>query len=164
MEFAPSVGLAIVRCRVSNEQDAPKADEEEVEVKGANLRGPWWFRRSRELSSDQRHDLLAQVFFDVGDLDDALERTAMLTLIDERWTDHLRSLDEVKEGIGLRAYGQRDPLVEYKMEAFRLFKEVLEQISRDVVSFVFRAGPLVEKKQATASTRRRGTAYGTSAS
>jgi len=91
------------------------------------------------------------------EIDDALERTAMLTLIDERWTDHLRSLDEVKEGIGLRAFGQRDPLVEYKMEAFRLFKEVIEQISRDVVSFVFRAGPLVEKKARSAgATRRRG--------
>ena len=90
------------------------------------------------------------------EINDALERTAMLSLIDERWTDHLRSLDEVKEGIGLRAFGQRDPLVEYKMEAFRLFKEVIEQINRDVVSFVFRAGPLVEKKQSAASTRRRG--------
>ena len=89
------------------------------------------------------------------EINDALERTAMLSLIDERWTEHLRSLDEVKEGIGLRAFGQRDPLVEYKMEAFRLFKEVIEQIGRDVVSFVFRAGPLVEKRSRSADTARR---------
>ncbi|MFQ5570562.1 MAG: preprotein translocase subunit SecA [Rhodothermales bacterium] len=89
------------------------------------------------------------------EINDALERTAMLSLIDERWTAHLRSLDEVKEGIGLRAYGQRDPLVEYKMEAFRLFKEVIEQISREVVSFVFRAGPLIERTTRSADTARR---------
>ena len=80
------------------------------------------------------------------EINDSLERTAMLSLIDEYWTEHLRSLDEVKEGIGLRAYGQRDPLVEYKMEAFRLFSEVIEQIGEQVVTFVFRAGPLVEKR------------------
>ena len=89
------------------------------------------------------------------EINDALERTAMLSLIDERWTEHLRSLDEVKEGIGLRAFGQRDPLIEYKMEAFRLFKEVIEQLGRDVVSFVFRAGPLVEKRSRSADTARR---------
>ena len=85
------------------------------------------------------------------EINDGLERVAMLRLIDERWTEHLRSLDEVKEGIGLRAYGQRDPLVEYKMEAFRLFKEVIEQIGRDVVSFVLRAGPLVKKSPTPAA-------------
>jgi len=89
------------------------------------------------------------------EVNDALERTAMLSFIDERWTEHLRSLDEVKEGIGLRAFGQRDPLIEYKMEAFRLFKEVIEQINRDVVSFVLRAGPLVDQRTRSADTAAR---------
>jgi len=80
------------------------------------------------------------------EINDRLERTAMLSFIDEFWTEHLRSLDEVKEGIGLRAYGQRDPLVEYKVEAFRLFSNVIEQIGEHVVRFVFRAGPVVEKR------------------
>lgn len=89
------------------------------------------------------------------EINNALERTAMLTLIDERWTEHLRSLDEVKEGVGLRAYGQRDPLIEYKMEAFRLFSEVIQQINHEVVSFVFRAGPLVDRQTRSADTARR---------
>ena len=89
------------------------------------------------------------------EVNDALERTAMLSFIDQRWTDHLRALDEVKEGVGLRAYGQRDPLVEYKMEAFRLFKEMLEQVNHDVVSFVMRAGPLVNQAPQQAATPRR---------
>ena len=80
-------------------------------------------------------------------INNALERVAMLSFIDEHWTEHLRGLDEVKEGIGLRAFGQRDPLVEYKMEAFKLFKEMMETIHHDVVSFVSKAGPLVNNKQ-----------------
>lgn len=87
------------------------------------------------------------------EVNDSLERTAMLSTIDERWTEHLRGLDEVKEGIGLRAYGQRDPLIEYKMEAFRLFSEMIERIDQEVVSFVFRAGPLVDAKGQNNSRR-----------
>lgn len=77
---------------------------------------------------------------------DALERVTSLSFIDSHWTEHLRNLDEVKEGIGLRAYGQRDPLVEYKMEAFKLFAEMIETINEEVVSFVFRSGPLVDRQ------------------
>ena len=84
---------------------------------------------------------------------DALERVASLSFIDSHWTEHLRNLDEVKEGIGLRAYGQRDPLVEYKMEAFKLFAEMIETINQDVVSFIFRSGPLVDR-QAPPTARR----------
>ncbi len=81
------------------------------------------------------------------EVNDALERVAMLTFIDMYWTEHLRNLDELKEGIGLRAFGQRDPLIEYKMEAFKLFTQLIENIDNDVVSFVFRAGPLVDGQQ-----------------
>ena len=88
------------------------------------------------------------------EINNGLERAAVLSLIDERWTEHLRSLDEVKEGIGLRAYGQRDPLVEYKMEAFNLFSDVMAQISRDVVTFVFRAGPVIDRSGRTKSAKK----------
>ena len=81
-------------------------------------------------------------------INDTLERTAMLNIIDEKWTEHLRELDEIKEGIGLRAYGQRDPLVEYKMEAFKLFSEMMGTINDAVVSFIFKAGPLVNEQPA----------------
>ncbi len=77
------------------------------------------------------------------EINDALERTAVLSHIDERWTEHLRKLDELREGIGLRSFGRKDPLLEYKMEAFELFAELIDSIDEAVVSFVFRAGPLV---------------------
>ncbi len=70
-----------------------------------------------------------------------LERYAMLSIIDQKWKEHLREMDDLKEGIGLRAYGQKDPLVEYKGEAFKLFVSLLEQIRNDVVSFTFKFFP-----------------------
>ncbi|NNE35578.1 MAG: preprotein translocase subunit SecA [Rhodothermales bacterium] len=84
------------------------------------------------------------------EVNDALERSALLSFIDSHWTEHLRNLDEVKEGIGLRAFGQRDPLIEYKMEAFKLFAEMMEAIGSDFVSFVMRAGPLVDGRRVDA--------------
>lgn len=82
------------------------------------------------------------------EVNDGLERAAVLATIDARWTEHLRDLDEVKEGIGLRAFGQKDPLIEYKMEAYKLFAEMMEEIQQEVVSTVFKAGPLVEGRRA----------------
>ena len=80
---------------------------------------------------------------DGQEINDALERNAMLSTIDSKWTDHLRELDELKEGIGLRSYGRKDPVVEYKMEAFDLFADMMEEIGNDVVSLAFRSGPVV---------------------
>ncbi len=81
------------------------------------------------------------------EVNDGLERSAVLSTIDARWTEHLRDLDEVKEGIGLRAYGQKDPLIEYKMEAYKLFAAMMEEIQGEIVSQVFKAGPLVDGKR-----------------
>ncbi|MEM1043132.1 MAG: preprotein translocase subunit SecA [Bacteroidota bacterium] len=81
------------------------------------------------------------------EVNDGLERAAVLSTIDARWTEHLRDLDEVKEGIGLRAYGQKDPLIEYKMEAYKLFAAMMEEIQGEIVSQVFKAGPLVDGKR-----------------
>ncbi|MCF8259234.1 MAG: preprotein translocase subunit SecA [Melioribacteraceae bacterium] len=70
-----------------------------------------------------------------------LERYSVLSVIDEKWKEHLREMDDLKEGIGLRAYGQKDPLVEYKAEGFALFVSLLEQIRDQVVSFCFKFFP-----------------------
>jgi preprotein translocase subunit SecA len=79
------------------------------------------------------------------EINDALERTAMLQTIDEKWTDHLRELDELKEGIGLRSFGRKDPVVEYKMEAYELFADMMAEIGKEVVGTAFKAGPVVEE-------------------
>ncbi len=68
-----------------------------------------------------------------------LERFAALRVIDERWKEHLYDMDRIKEGIGLRAYGQKDPLFEYKKEGFETFREMLEHIDEETVELIFRA-------------------------
>jgi preprotein translocase subunit SecA len=67
-----------------------------------------------------------------------VERFAMLTVIDDKWKEHLREMDDLKEGINFRAYGQKDPLIEYKKDGFELFIKMLEDISKDVINFVFK--------------------------
>lgn len=61
------------------------------------------------------------------------ERLVMLRTIDVKWMDHLEAMDELKEGIGLRAYGQNDPLIAYKIEAYQMFKEMRDSINEEVV-------------------------------
>lgn len=88
-----------------------------------------------------------------SDLMARLERYAVLSVIDQKWKEHLREMDDLKEGIGLRAYGQKDPLVEYKSEAFKLFVDLLSQIRNESVSFSFKFFP-----QASEEVQRRRTA------
>jgi preprotein translocase subunit SecA len=70
-----------------------------------------------------------------------LEKIAMLQVIDAKWRDHLREMDDLKEGIHLRGYGQKDPLVEYKTEGFKMFMELMDMIAEEVVSMVFKLYP-----------------------
>ena len=61
----------------------------------------------------------------------------MLQVIDDQWKDHLLSMDHLKEGIGLRGYGQKDPLVEYKKESFDLFQDMMDRIEDETVRYLF---------------------------
>ncbi|SMO33245.1 preprotein translocase subunit SecA [Fodinibius sediminis] len=77
----------------------------------------------------------------------ALERSAILSIIDDKWMNHLRELDAVKEGIGLRAFGQKDPLLEYKREAFEMFKQLLDEINQEAISLIWKAIPEMQADQ-----------------
>jgi len=68
-----------------------------------------------------------------------LERHVVLTSIDTQWQEFLRAMDDLRHGVGLRAYGQRDPLVEYKREAFQMFEELMANIKLDIAQNAFRA-------------------------
>ncbi len=70
-----------------------------------------------------------------------LERYAVLSVIDNKWKEHLREMDDLKEGINLRAYGQKDPLVEYKNEAYNLFLTLLSDIRNESITFCFKFFP-----------------------
>jgi preprotein translocase subunit SecA len=67
-----------------------------------------------------------------------LERYAVLMTIDKHWRDHMYEMDQLKTGIGLRAYGQRDPLIEYKREAYRIFAEMIEMVDKEIVGMAFK--------------------------
>jgi preprotein translocase subunit SecA len=67
-----------------------------------------------------------------------IERVAILRAFDSRWKEHLYAMDLLKEGIGLRGYGGKDPLVEYKQEAYNLFSEMTADVKREVAEFIFR--------------------------
>ncbi len=68
-----------------------------------------------------------------------LERLVMLRAVDSRWVRHLTDLDELREGIGLRAFGQQDPLVAYKREAHEMYQDLVSSISHDVVYSIYHA-------------------------
>ena len=65
------------------------------------------------------------------------ERMIMLNVIDNQWKDHLLSMDHLKEGIGLRGYGQKDPLIEYKKESFVLFQDMMDRIEDETIRYLF---------------------------
>jgi preprotein translocase subunit SecA len=72
-----------------------------------------------------------------------VERDIMLQIVDAQWKDHLYSLDHLKEGIGLRGYGQKDPLVEYKKESYALFKAMQDRIEEEIVRYLWRLTPVL---------------------
>lgn len=73
-----------------------------------------------------------------------LERMIMLQLIDSQWKDHLLNIDHLKEGIGLRGYAQKDPLVEYKKESYDLFQQLRNRIDEEVIKFLYLFHPVEE--------------------
>ena len=75
-----------------------------------------------------------------------LEKAIMLRIIDNKWMDHIDSMDQLRNGISLRAYAQRDPLIEYKFEAFDAFQIMIESIKEDVVRYILRVR-VVEKQE-----------------
>ncbi len=69
-----------------------------------------------------------------------IEQMIILQSVDEHWQEYLRNMDSLREGIGLRAYGQRDPLIEYKREAFNLFGDLMNRIKTEIAQTIFRTG------------------------
>src|SRR5207237_9784945 len=107
-------------------------------------------------SADEIHDMLwerIRASYDekekiVGrDVLQRIERDIMLQIVDQQWKDHLYSLDHLKEGIGLRGYGQRDPLIEYKKESFALFQGMKDRVDEEIVRYMWWLRPVLSDGQ-----------------
>ena len=112
-------------------QPLPVSDDERAGMNADDLNG-----RLKQNAKSSYHRI-KQSFGD--EFMGRLERFATLQTIDDRWKEHLYEMDQLKEGIGLRAYGQKDPLLEYKQEAFQTFTELMIRIDQDILSFIFKA-------------------------
>ena len=84
-------------------------------------------------------DAVKQELYSNDNIMRSLERDILLRVVDNQWIDHLHNIDMLKEGIGLRAYGQKDPLIEYKKEAYDLFNKMMAEIQSNTVRYIFRA-------------------------
>ena len=94
----------------------------------------------------------------IGEVMTQFETWICLQVIDARWKEHLYALDRLKEGIGLRGYGQRNPLVEYKRESFEMYQEVNERICGEVVRYAFQLEPMGPEDRQTQLARQRAEA------
>jgi preprotein translocase subunit SecA len=76
-----------------------------------------------------------------------LERMILLQVIDTRWKEHLYAMDGLREGIGLRAYGQRDPLIEYQHEGYDMFMEMIDRIKEETLEYLFKVRAAAEERK-----------------
>src|SRR5215510_13177967 len=102
------------------------------------IRDTLWTKISE--SYDQKEKLVGR------DVLQRVERDIMLQIVDAQWKDHLYSLDHLKEGIGLRGYGQRDPLIEYKKESFALFQAMKERVDEEIVRYLWWLRPILNEE------------------
>jgi preprotein translocase subunit SecA len=118
--------------------DAEQVDALDFDNKGsAEIADAIWDRS--KASYEEKEQMVG------GDLLRRVERDIMLQIVDTQWKDHLYSLDHLKEGIGLRGYGQRDPLVEYKKESFALFQDMKARIEEEMVRYLFWLRPVLNE-------------------
>ncbi|HDP36545.1 MAG TPA: preprotein translocase subunit SecA [Candidatus Atribacteria bacterium] len=116
-----------------------------------------------KLSIPKLQDFLTEKAFEIYELREKeftpplmrqIERMIVLRVVDREWKDNLRRLDELKQGIGLRAYGQKDPLMEYHFEAHNMFQEMINSIKEEVVKFIYKVRLKKEESQGVRQARR----------
>jgi preprotein translocase subunit SecA len=90
-----------------------------------------------------------------AELTNALERNITLALIDDAWKEHLRAMDDLRQSVQTAGYEQKDPLVIYKIEAFGAFKQMDDQVNKDIVSFLAHCGIPAEQNQPARITEER---------
>ena len=124
--FWPNHGLTPDDLKVMAKDEVPEFLEEKSRE--------YYDIRERELGADTLRQL---------------ERIVILKVVDAKWMDHLDAMDQLRQGIGLRAYGQKDPLVEYKFEAYDMFQEMIEDIQSEVIRYLMRVNVVEAPREHT---------------
>ena len=106
-----------------SKEDLETIDQDDYKERILNLAMDIYKKREEEFGDNMRE----------------LERVVMLKVVDQKWMDHLDDMEQLKQGIGLRAYGQKDPVAEYKIEGADMFDAMIENIRNDTVKYVYRA-------------------------
>jgi len=119
------------------EEDLIDKGRFEIENMLLDLAEEWYTSREQELGDEAMRQI---------------ERAVMLKVVDDKWMDHLDAMDQLRDGIGLRAYGQKDPLVEYKMEGFDMFQNMIDSIQDEVIRLIFRVKPVDQTQRQTRKT------------
>ncbi len=88
-----------------------------------------------------------------------IERVVLLRVIDTHWIDHLHNMDVLRDGIGLRAYGQRDPLIEYKIEAYKMYESLLAEVEDETITMLFKAQVVSEEQVGVLNRPAKGVTY-----
>ncbi|MCD8377748.1 MAG: preprotein translocase subunit SecA [Candidatus Gastranaerophilales bacterium] len=91
-----------------------------------------------DIMSQYNTDYTPQELYSDDNVMRSLERDILLRVVDNKWIDHLHNIDMLKDGIGLRAYGQKDPLIEYKKEAYDLYNTMMHEVQGETVKYLFR--------------------------
>ncbi len=91
-----------------------------------------------DIMAQYDQDFEAQVLYADNNVMRGLERDVLLRVVDNKWIDHLHNIDMLRDGIGLRAYGQKDPLIEYKREAYDLYNTMMHEVQGETVRYLFR--------------------------
>ena len=115
-EIVDEFGIEMLDYIKSNKNE-PEKIAEHLKEEALNI----YKQKEEEITSDQMREL---------------ERVVMLKVVDEKWMNHIDSMDELKNGIGLRAYGQKDPVVQYRLEGFDMFDEMINDIKFDVTKIL----------------------------
>nr|WP_330400983.1 preprotein translocase subunit SecA [Sporanaerobium hydrogeniformans] len=100
----------------------------------------------KELLSQKAEELYKTKEEEIGEQLREIERVILLKVIDQKWMDHLDNMDQMKQGINLQAYGQRDPLVEYRFLSFDIFEEMIENIQEETVKALYHVRIVVNKE------------------
>lgn len=121
IEYAEDIFLPRNSFRIDNVEEVTR---EELKQRLVEKALALYESREKELGSDTMREF---------------ERVITLKIVDKKWMDHIDAMDQLRQGIGLRAYGQRDPVMEYKFEGYEMFKAMIRSIQEDTVKYLFKA-------------------------